>query len=121
MHSVLEIHSLMVSLHIGNSPKEKLTPQEVAIDITIGFTSPPLEEQTDELKHSVCYSKICTAVRELTAQKSFSLIEKLCFEILTQVKKLLPPETHARVRVHKINPPVKNLKGGVSYTCGDSF
>ena len=121
MHSVLEIHSLMASLRIGNDPKERNTPQEVAIDITIGFASPPSEEKTDELKHSVCYSKICTAVRELTAQKSFSLIEKLSFEVLTKVKQLLPPGTCARVRVHKINPPVQNLKGGVSYTCGDSF
>ena len=121
MHSVLEIKSLILPVHIGRTKEERQKAQDVSFQITVGFTQALKDEQTDKLENSVCYFKLCEHIRQLTSQKSFSLIEKLAFETLTSLKILLPPGVYVRVCVHKIHPTIPYLKGGVSYTCGDFF
>lgn len=121
VRSVLEIKDLVLPVRIGRDREEREKPQEVAFHIVLGFTKALNDERSDRLENSVCYSKICAQIRKLTEQNSFSLIEKLAFETLTALKAELPGGVTARVRVHKIHPPVPNLKGGVVYTCGDFF
>jgi len=121
MYSFLEIKALTLPVHIGRTETERQKAQDVAFNITLGFTQILTDEQTDKLKHSICYSEICEQIKQLTSQNIFSLIEKLAFDILTALKAQLPAGVCVRVCVHKINPPVPHLKGGVSYTCGDIF
>ena len=123
MHSLLEIKSLILPVYIGRTKKERDKAQDIAFHITIGFTKALKDEETDKMENSVCYSKVCEQIKQLTLKNKFSLIEKLAFETLITVKKLLSSQKKTRVRVcvHKIHPPVANLEGGVSYTCGDFF
>ena len=119
MYSILEIKSLTLPVCLGQSLKERESPQEVVFHITIGWPSPLKEEQTDHLKDSVCYFTICERVRKLIAQQSFSLIERLAGAVWEDLKKILPQEASLKVCVHKVRPPVPFLKGGVSYTKGN--
>lgn len=119
MHSLLEIKSLVLPVHIGRTKEERQKAQDVAFHVTLGFTQVLNDEQTDELENSVCYLKVCEKIKQLTSHNTFSLIEKLGFETLTVLKKILPSGICVRVCVHKIHPPVSHLEGGVSYTCGD--
>ena len=120
-HSVLEIKDFVLPVRIGRDSREREKPQKVAFHIVLGFTKALKDEQSDHLENSLCYSEICAQIKKLTEQNCFSLIEKLAFETLTVLKAKLPEGVLARVRVHKIHPPVPNLKGGVFYTCGDFF
>ena len=120
MHSFLEIKSLILPVHIGLSEEERCQLQDIAFHITIAFPEGGLRgERTDKLENSVCYFKICERIKQITSQNSFSLIEKLAFDIFTELKTLLSLPVCLRVCVHKINPPIPHLKGGVSYTCSD--
>ena len=123
MHSLLEIKSLILPVHIGRTKKERNKVQDISFYITVGFTEALKDEETDKMENSICYSKVCEEIKQLTIKNKFSLIEKLASETLTTVKKLLPSPQKAQVRVciHKIHPPVTNLEGGVFYTCGDFF
>ena len=121
MYSLLEIKSLVLPVHIGLSLEERQEAQDIAFHITVGFTQAPKDEKTDKLENSVCYFKVCEQIKKLTSENTFSLIEKLAFHTLTELRKLLPSDVKVRVCVHKIKPPVPYLKGGVSYTCGDIF
>ncbi len=121
IRSVLEINELVLPVRLGRDRREREKPQEVAFHIVLGFTKALNDERSDRLENSVCYSKICAQIKKLTEQNSFSLIEKLAFETLTSLKAELPAGVLVRARVHKIHPPVPNLKGGVVYTCGDFF
>ncbi len=121
VRSCLEIKSLILSIHIGRTAEERQKTQDIGFHITLGFTQVLTDERSDKLENSVCYSKICEWIRQLTSQKSFSLIEKLAFETLTTLKTKLPSGTRVRVCVQKIHPPVPGLEGGVFYTCGDIF
>ena len=121
MYSFLEIKTLTLPVYIGRTDTERQKAQDVAFNITLGFTQTLADEQTDKLEHSICYFEICEQIKLLTSQNTFSLIEKLAFDTLTVLKKQLPNGVCVRVCVHKVNPPVPHLKGGVSYTCGDTF
>ena len=121
MHSILEIKSFCLPVCIGNTLEERKTPQEIQIDIKIGFLKPPSSEKNDNLKDVFCYKAVCERINCLTANKHFFLIEKLAGDILSELKKCCSNEFRIQVCVHKIQAPVQNLKGGVSYTCGDLF
>ena len=121
MYSLLEVKSLILPVHIGLSLEERQAAQDIAFHITVGFTQALKDEQTDKLENSVCYFKICEQIKTLTRENTFSLIEKLAFRTLTELKTLLPSDVKMRVCVHKVKPPIPDLKGGVSYTCGDVF
>ena len=119
LHSILEIKSLTLPVHLGQDKKERDKPQEVIFHITVGFQSAPIEEKTDQLQNSVCYFALCKRVQKLVAQNHFCLIENLGSTVLENLKSFLPKKVALKVSVHKVSPPVPYLKGGVSYTCGD--
>ena len=121
VRSLLEIKELVLPVRIGRDQEERQRPQEVAFHIVLGFTRMINDEQSDRLENSVCYSEICSRIKNLTSENRFSLIEKLAFETLSLLKARLPSGVLARVRVRKIQPPLPDLKGGVVYTCGDFF
>ena len=121
MHSILEIKSFCLPVHIGNTQEEQEKPQNIQFDIKVGFMNPPSGEQNDILEDVICYNKICETIRSLTVNKKFSLIEKLAGDILKELKQYLPSEFRVQVCTQKLSPPVQGLKGGVSYTCGDLF
>ncbi len=118
---VLEIKSLVLPVHIGRTREERLNTQDVSFNIFLVLPARLKGEKTDEFKDSVCYFKICERIRQLSSQNKFFLIEKLAFEVFTDLKTELPFFTKIQVSVHKLNPPVPNLKGGVSYTYGDNM
>ena len=119
-HSLLEIKSLVLLVHLGRDKQERDKLQEVAFDITVGFLEPLREEKSDQLdKGSACYFRLCEKIREVATQGRFALIERLAGVTLEQIKPLIPSKAGIKVSVHKIHPPVPCLKGGVSYTCGN--
>ena len=121
LHALLEIKSLELPVHLGITEEERQKRQKVGFDITVALTKAPSDEESDQLKDSVCYHKICNSVNKLVSENSFSLIEKLAADLLKELKKTVPTLVRLQVSVHKIEAPVSNLKGGVSYTCGDLF
>ena len=121
MHSILEIKSFCLPVHVGNTQEEQEKPQNIQFNIKVGFMKPPSGEQNDQLEDTVCYNEICETIRSLTIKKKFSLIEKLAGDILKELKQSLAAEFRIQVCIQKLQTPVKGLKGGVSYTCGDLF
>jgi len=121
MHSILEIKSFCVPVHIGNTGEERKRPQNIQLGIKMGFLTPPEGEKNDTLEDTICYNKICEIVRSLTIHNKFSLIEKLAGDILKELRKYLSSEVHIQVCAQKLQTPIESLKGGVSYTCGDLF
>ncbi len=121
MHSILEIKSFCLPVYIGNTQEEQKEPQNIQFDIKIGFMNPLSGEQNDTLEDVVCYNRICEKIRSLIINKKFFLIEKLAGDILKELKRCCPSECRIQLCVQKLKTPVKDLKGSVSYTCGDLF
>lgn len=94
--------------------------QEIQFSIEMEFPEAPKAETTDSLEHTLCYKEVCEILRSFVKGRQFHLIEKLAWESLLVLRKK-HPFIRFRLTLHKTTPPVKGLKGGVFYTCGDIF
>lgn len=114
------IKQLSLFIHLGRSSAERRAAQEIRFSIEIEFPEAPKAETTDSFKDTLCYKEVCEILGNFVKGRQFHLIEKLAGESLLVLRKK-HPSARFRLTLHKINPPVKGLKGGVSYTCGDVF
>lgn len=118
--SRLNINELSLFVHLGCSPKEKTTLQEVQLSIEIEFPKTPPGETTDCLKDTLCYDEICKTIKDYIKDRQFNLIEKMARECLTVLHKKYP-SVSIRMTLHKKTPPVEGLKGGVKYSCEEGL
>lgn len=63
--------------NIGVSKKEKKKKQEIIFDIEL-FLS--IKKASDDINHTVNYSKVCKSIKKLTNKKEFNLIETIAEE-----------------------------------------
>ena len=84
-----------------------------------GFSTSPQGEETDLIDHTLCYDEVCKMVRDSLSHKEFHLIEKMGRDCLVALREKIPKTTLLQVTLHKVQPPIKDLLGGVQYICGD--
>lgn len=118
LKSSLKIDALVVAVHLGCTAQEREVPQEVRIHVELRFDELPRAASTDELRDSVCYAEISTAIRSYCESREFQMIEKLGFDVYRIVKEIAGSNAVA-VGIHKVRPPVESLAGGTFFRCGD--
>lgn len=116
--AVLEIKSLKLPVTIGREAAERTQTQDILFHVKIGLKK---QRNNTDTSHFICYQEICERIKNISIQKNFLLIETLAQAIIDDLKKKLPDDVYVQVIVHKTHPPIKELKDGVSYTCGDMF
>lgn len=116
----VENYEAFVSL--GCSKEEQSFFQPVHLSVKIIFVKKVLGEQTDQLHEAVDYVSICEKLNLAATGKSFHLIEHMAYECMQSVKPLLKNYSGTlKVSVKKIRVPVKQLQGGVRWTCQTQF
>ena len=118
-HPELTIKGISLPLRLGCSAEERLNPQPVEIDLTIRFETPPRGMLTDRLEDTVCYGALVGAIKEVTSDREFSLIEHVANETLTSLRRIVEAEHKLRVTVRKVSPPVPEITKGAEFTVGD--
>jgi dihydroneopterin aldolase len=108
----LELRDLSLQVFLGCTPEEQKIAQEIRASIFLEFPKPVGACATDQLQDTVCYEEISIAFRSVANSKPFQTIEHLCFLISEAVRPQIPKGAKARVRVHKVNPPIDGLLGG---------
>ena len=116
----LTLHKLSLFVHLGCSPTEREALQEIILSIEMQFPHSPLGERTDRLKDTLCYAEVCQTLKNFILGRSFHLIEKLARDCLS-VLQTKYPSMRFHLKLHKKKTPVKELQGGVTYTCGENF
>lgn len=110
MNEIL-IAGLRVKTRIGVPDEERLTEQEVEIDLRIQ-PAKTFEEMQDRIEDTIDYAKVCERAAEIASAKPRKLIESLAIEIseiiLTEFlarrvevelrKFILPQTRHVAVR-----------------------
>src|SRR5688572_3349170 len=114
--SSITVQGLALSVLLGFSQTERAKRQTVLLDITLQFTSKPLATKTDKLSDTICYHALIRHLEENITDKEFHLIEHLSDEILQSIKAFIPPGILVRLVLTK-KPAIKNLTGGVSFSC----
>ena len=118
-HPELTIKGISLPLRLGCSAEERLNPQPVEIDLTIRFETPPRGMVSDRLEDTVCYDALVSAIKEVTSDREFSLIEHVANETLTSLRRIVEAEHKLRVTVRKVSPPVPEITKGAEFTVGD--
>jgi dihydroneopterin aldolase len=118
-HPELTIRGILLPIRIGYSSEERRNPQPVEIDLTIRFQTPPRGMVTDRLEDTVCYEGLVDAIKGVTSNSEFSLIEHLANEILTSLRRIVAPEDELQVTVRKVSPPIPEITQGVGFRVGD--
>ncbi len=106
-------HLLMIKL--GCTAKERICPQEVQISFKIHFKYPPEAVLSDRLQDTFCYSELIGKIEKFCEGKEYNLVEKLAQDIFNLIEEFTGNEFLINLEVHKVNPPIKNLLGGVKY------
>ena len=117
---ILKLKDLRLFVHLGCSAAERENRQEVALSASFQFKESPPGEKTDQLQDTLCYAKASQELKCLVELKEYQLVESLGYESYQLLKNLFP-HSMVQVEVHKLHPPVENLRKGVVYLCGDQF
>lgn len=117
-HSLF-VRGLSLQVRLGCSLEERSRAQEVRVSLELRFPRAPHATTTDDLRDTICYGRLCSALRELAESHEFQLVEKLAADLLERAKAHLEGKAQVAVSVHKVRPPVEGLLGGVEYRAGD--
>lgn len=119
----LSLEGARLNVHLGCSAEERATPQEVRLAAKVYFPELPPGCSSDRLDETICYAEMVQWARDYVTGKEFALVESLGFELATLFSKNFSDKTPQKIKfdlkVHKVNPPVPDLSGGVVFELRD--
>lgn len=121
----LTLHKLKLWTHLGCSAEEKTHLQPVEIAVTLYLLAPPPACHTDLLQNTYCYRDISERIELVMTGRHFNLIEHIGMVIWEAVRVYLDEAeiegcpAELEVTVTKLNPPIANMHGGVSFSYRD--
>lgn len=121
----LRIQDLSFQVSLGCLPDERAVPQEVRVHVEFRFFQAPTAVHSDALAETLCYADLSEALKDVCTGREFKLIEKLALDFHKRIQTFLEtssiPEASRilfAVTVHKVAPPVPEIKGGTFYRIG---
>lgn len=118
MPSQITLNNLLLLVSLGWPSEERAEQQQVSVNLTLTFDSPPKACQTDLLDDTVCYHGLTDALKNGVRNKKFRLIEHLTHELYHLSKQFLPPQVSIFIHVTK-KPAIADLIDGVSFSYGE--
>ncbi|MFK8040450.1 MAG: dihydroneopterin aldolase [Rickettsiaceae bacterium] len=116
----LTISDIRFWIHLGNSKEERSILQPISIDIDLSFLATCKASDTDDINDGVCYEKLVLFIKQTIHDHQFNLIERCAKYLHNQIVEYLDrqncKDVEAKVVVHKINIPVENIHGSVSFS-----
>jgi dihydroneopterin aldolase len=107
--SRLSLKDFIVNVHLGVTAEERKTSQPVSFSVEIDYQELPKGCFTDKIEEADDYDLISQKIKSLALAKEYCLIEHLALEIFNS---LHSGHQKMRLKVHKVNVPIENLKGG---------
>jgi 7,8-dihydroneopterin aldolase/epimerase/oxygenase len=114
----MSLNNLRFLAKIGCTEQERALPQYVRFDVQIRFPSLPTGCISDDIKDTVCYFNTAQRIGDICNRSEFKLIERLAWEVFSELKEFMASELIVGVRVTKERPPVPGLEGGASFCLG---
>jgi len=119
VYSSLKIKDFSLLIKLGVNLEERMVPQEILVSIEIRFKTPPKGTKTDQIDNTICYSDVCSIIENYLITREYNLIEKLGGDLFQLLREIIGRDNQIWIQVHKINPPIKGLRGGAIFCLGD--
>lgn len=118
-YSSLRIDELSLQVKLGVSEEERRASQEVRLSLEIRFHEMPAATESDSIADTICYARLCEALRKECTEKEFRLIEHMAATCVAATHKMLEGRGKLALRIRKVKPPIEGLLGGAAFSCGD--
>lgn len=118
MAGKIVIRQYRTQISLGVPEEERAQPQPVDFSLSIRMPEEAFSG-ADQIDSTLCYDQICQTISTLVEGQSFSLLEKLTYEVYQGLKAGLLREHPFQLTAHKVNAPVDHLLGGVQATYGE--
>ena len=115
----LTMDEFTLQAFIGCHEQEREHAQEVRLKVIINDPSLDQAAASDQLNDTFCYAKVLEDLREHCLSRHFNLIEHMAASCYHFLKQQIGPRSEIHVRLHKVEPPVAGLVGGVIFEYGD--
>jgi dihydroneopterin aldolase len=119
MISTLFVQDYSLQCHLGCLAVEREHTQEVRASLLIESLNAPLACQSDLVEETICYAQLCKEMKRISTLRHFKTIENLCWEIYLGLQNYIPKGSKWNLSVHKVNPPIEDLDGGVHFRLGN--
>jgi dihydroneopterin aldolase len=117
--AMMQVASLRVEVHLGVTPEEQATAQNVDFHVQIRFQIPPSAIFSDRIEDTLNYAEVCTTLLKVASARPYHLIESLAYTAFESLRELVGSQNRYEVTVHKLNPPIPGLRDGVRFTYGN--
>jgi FolB domain-containing protein len=115
----LRLQELSLQVCLGCTAEERAVRQEVRLTVEFRFHRAPRGTQSDSLDETICYAELSEALKSHLEHHEYNLIERMAYEAFGIAKDISRGKAQIGLSVHKVSPPVENLKGGAWFSCGD--
>lgn len=114
----IELKDVTISARHGLYAGESSTGNIYHIDLSVKYDETNLA--FDSISHTINYVELYDIIKQ-RMQDSTALLEKLCSEIVQQIKDLYPSVKEVILSVYKIQAPIENFEGKVGVTLHKLF
>jgi dihydroneopterin aldolase len=115
---VLSVEDYSVLCSLGCTAEERATLQEVRASVRIRFAQAPKACETDQLQDTLCYAEVCARIKQVVESKGYQTVEHLARAIVLRLETLISKDDVWSLKIHKVNPPIQGLRGGVTFELG---
>lgn len=118
----LSLQRLRLPVRLGCEREERHFTQPVEVSFELEWSTPPHAGATDKLSDTLCYAEISERFAAVAGAREYALIETLAHALSQELARYCVERPQAsgdlarwHLSVHKLQPPVDALLGGVQY------
>ena len=117
LSGILTIKDVTLHVHLGVTEEEQAKPQPVSLELSILLCDVAERFGSDDIETTHCYDNILQQLSIMTQQKQYKLIEKLCYDLFMETKKLTN-NAKLTIKASK-SPSVLEQKINASFSISD--
>ena len=109
----IELRKLLFFAHHGLHAEERKTGNEFEVNLTVSYKEPA--STISNLDDSINYAALFEIVKK-EMDEPYDLLETLVQAIALKIKDSFPETKKLRISVHKLHPPIPQIRGAVGVT-----
>ena len=114
----IQLHNLIFFAHHGIHKEERLTGNSFELNLDVMFDEK--KNKFGSIDDTIDYGALYEILKK-RMQVATPLIEKICKEIITKIKKQYPFISEVDISIHKLHAPLENFQGKVGVAMNKKF
>ena len=114
----IQLHNLVFFAHHGIHKEEQLTANAFEVNLDVMYNEK--KNKFNSIQDTIDYVSLYEIVKK-QMQVITPLMEKVCKEIISKIKKQYPFITEINISIRKLNVPIENFQGSVGVEMRKKF